>query len=194
MVGQIGPLVKVGKPYRISASHMAGAVVGGLTLGTLLGAAGTMLQAIARPPQTLAAIVVVLILLGSAANDAALIQLPRLGPARQTPQSWICSYGRTGGVFAWGFDLGLVFTTRLTSWGVFALVAYTILHGSIVSGGFIFGTYATVRALAAVVVAERSDYDVGGTCTRLSESQQARLRVAAIASAAAAGSILWILL
>ena len=84
MVGQIGPLVQVGRKKTALALHVLGGVLGGLTIGILLGFAGVLLRsAIGDALDTVFVVVVPAALVYAASVDLGL--LPRaadhVGPA-----------------------------------------------------------------------------------------------------------------
>src|SRR5919198_4320861 len=114
MVGQIGPLVQVGRRRTALALHVLGGVAGGASIGVLLGFAGLLLRAaLGDTLDTVFAIVVPAALLYAATVDLAVLPLPHFTSERQTPGAWDCALGRYPGIFAWGFDLGLGVTTRI---------------------------------------------------------------------------------
>src|ERR1043166_2631949 len=116
MVGQIGPLVQVGRRRTALALHLLGGAAGGATMGLVLGLAGLLLRAaIGDVLDTVFAVVVPAALAYAAASDLGLLPVRQLTWERQTPGSWPCSLGHYPGIFAWGPDLGLGLTTPISS-------------------------------------------------------------------------------
>ncbi|HET8570232.1 MAG TPA: hypothetical protein VFM93_14725 [Candidatus Limnocylindria bacterium] len=77
--------------------------------------------------------------------------LRRFTGARQTPGLWLCTLGAGGGVTAWGFDLGLGFTTRLPYQAVGALLAFALLNGDFAASVFVMAVYGATRSAGVVV-------------------------------------------
>jgi TM2 domain-containing membrane protein YozV len=182
MVGQIGPLVQAGKRLRIVASHVAGGLAGGLVIGILVGLLAAIIHEVVAWPREFVLAGLCSALLVAAASDARLVRPPYIWTARQTPRTWGCSFGSTPAVFAWGFDLGLVFTTRLTSFGVLVLPAFVLLNGSFIAAVGIFTAFAVTRAAVSSATALYAKDDLGEVCSRLRDSQRVRGRVAVAAS------------
>jgi hypothetical protein len=182
MVGQIGPLVQEGKRFRIVTSHVAGGLVGGLTIGIVIGLVAAILDAVAALPRVVVLVGLCGALLIAAATDARLIRIPYVWTVRQTPRTWGCSFGSTPAVFAWGLDLGLVFTTRLTSFAVLVLPVYAVLSGSFIAAVGIFAAFGVTRAVVSSTTAVYAKGDLGEVCSRLRDSQRVRAKVAIAAS------------
>lgn len=72
--------------------------------------------------------------------------LPEL--RRQTEGVWAKLFSGTVAATLWGFDLGLVFTARLTFSGVWLLVAVAMLVGEPAFGSALFVLYWLGRALS----------------------------------------------
>ena len=114
MVGQIGPLVQVGRKKTALALHVLGGIAGGLAIGIVLGFLGVLLRAaIGDALDTVFVIVVPAALIYAALVDLGVLPVRSLTWVRQTPGDWTCSMGHYPGIFAWGFDLGLGVTTRI---------------------------------------------------------------------------------
>src|SRR6476661_3485610 len=114
MVGQIGPLVQVGRKNTALALHVLGGIAGGLAIGVVLGFLGVVLRAaIGDALDTVFVVVVPAALIYAASVDLGLLPVRPITWVRQTPGDWPCSMGHYPGIFAWGFDLGLGVTTRI---------------------------------------------------------------------------------
>lgn len=190
MIGQIGPLVQAGKSSRILLSHIAGGAFGGLTTGVFLGFAAVLFHGLVSVQTTVAVSLLCLILIVAAAVDASVLHLPAIGASRQTPYSWACSFGPLPAAFAWGCDLGMMFTTRVTSYAILALPTYALLSGNLIGTCIVFLVYGVTRSLIVAMVVVRSDHDIGTVCQRLGDSQQARLRASSLASIIAVAAII----
>ena len=82
MVGQIGPLVQVGRKKTALAVHVLGGIAGGATIGLLLGFGGELLRAaLGDTLDTVFVVVVPAALLYTASVDLGLLKLPQ--PAHQ---------------------------------------------------------------------------------------------------------------
>jgi hypothetical protein len=165
MVSRIGPLVEVGRRKTALALHVAGGLLGGVTLGVLLGFAGLLLRAaIGDTLDTVFLIVVPAALLYAAALDLGLLRRPYLTWVRQTPGSWDCSLGHYPGIFAWGFDLGLGVTTRIPHQTLLVLPLAAFLAGDLATAVAIMGVYGASRALAVVAAISAADSDYAAAC------------------------------
>jgi hypothetical protein len=189
MVAQIGPLVQAGDRFRIAANHIAGGMAGGLTIGVVFGLCTILLHVVLAWPRSVIVVVLGLVLAGAFAADASLVRIRPLGLRRQTPRSWSCSFGEAAGAFAWGFDLGLALTTRLTTYAVVVLPVFAVLSGSFLLTCLVFFVYGTARAAVVVGVAARSKPAAIDLSRHLGENQATLLRLAAVASLVTAGTI-----
>ena len=107
MVGQIGPLVQVGRRRTALALHLLGGATGGALIGLVLGFAGLLLRAaLGDTLDAVFAVAVPAALAYAASVDLGLLPIRQLTWERQTPGSWPCSLGHYPGIFAWGLDLG----------------------------------------------------------------------------------------
>jgi hypothetical protein len=185
MIAQIGPLVQAGERYPIIGGHIAGGVAGGLTAGVLFGFVGAVIHAGVSVPDAVVLGGLSFILVASVIRDAGLLRLPALGTSRQTPRGWTCSFGEPSGVFAWGFDLGLGFTTRISSYTLLALPAYACLTGDFVGACFAGAVFGAARSVAAVSVATRFGWDAPDAAHALGENQAIILKLSSLGSAVA---------
>jgi hypothetical protein len=165
MVGQIGPLVQVGRRRTALALHLLGGAAGGATMGLLLGFAGLLLRAaIGDVLDTVFAVVVPAALAYAAASDLGLLPVRQLTWERQTPGSWPCSLGHYPGIFAWGFDLGLGLTTRIPYQSLLVLPIAAVLAGNLAVAVAIMTVYGTARAFAVVAAISAGGEDFPATC------------------------------
>src|SRR5262249_61452840 len=161
MVGQIGPLVQVGRKKTALALHVLGGVLGGLTIGVLLGFAGVLLRsAIGDALDTVFIVVVPAALVYAALVDLGLLPVKSLTWVRQTPGDWPCSMGHYPGIFAWGVDLGLGVTTRIPYQSLLVIPLSAFLVGDLASAVAITTAYGAARALAVVAAVPAAENDV----------------------------------
>src|SRR6266545_4991272 len=165
MVGQIGPLVQVGRRKTALAFHVLGGVAGGATIGVLLGFAGLLLRsALGDTLDTVFAVVVPLALLYTASSDFGLLRVPQLTSERQTPGSWPCALGHYPGIFGWGFDLGLGITTRIPYQSLLVLPLAALLAGDLATAVAITAVYGAARAVAVVAAVSAADHNYAAAC------------------------------
>lgn len=152
MLASITPLGERGRGSTWSftiAAFALGATAGGLVLGGLAGAAGTLL------PPTLGGhgrLAVLAAALGvAAALDARASTAP--GPRRQVNERWLDQY--RGWVYGLGFgtQLGLGLTTVITSAATYAALVAAALSGAPDRGALIGGCFGLVRGLTPLVAA-----------------------------------------
>lgn len=153
MIGQIGPLVQAGAHKQAMALHVLGGVAGGIVLGVPLAVIGAIVNAL-MPAAGITGIAVLvgasLLILGSV--DAGIMARPYLEITRQTPQNWACAMGREPAALAWGFDLALLFTTRIPFQSALALPLLVVLLDNPLAAVSVCMTYGAVRAAAAMSV------------------------------------------
>ena len=165
MVGQIGPLVQVGKRKTALAFHVLGGAAGGATIGVLLGFAGLLLRAaLGDTLDTVFVVVVPAALVYAASVDLGLLRVRPITSERQTPGSWPCSLGHYPGIFGWGFDLGLGISTRIPHQSLLVLPIAALLSGNLATAVAIMTVYGTSRALAVVAAVSAADGDFVGAC------------------------------
>ena len=165
MVSRIGPLVQVGKRKTALALHVLGGLLGGATIGVLLGFLGLVLRAgVGDTLDTAFVVVVPAALLYAAASDLGLLRVPHITWERQTPGSWTCALGHYPGVFSWGFDLGLAITTRIPYQTLLVLPLAAFLSGNLATAVAIMAVYGASRALAVVAAVSTADDDFAAAC------------------------------
>src|SRR6266511_5059046 len=165
MVGEIGPLVEVGKRKTALALHVAGGLAGGAAIGVVLGFAGLLLRAaLGGTLDTIFTVAVGAALLYAASIDLGLLPLPHLTWERQTPGAWPCALGHYPGIFGWGFDLGLGISTRIPYQSLLVLPLAALLAGDLATAVAITGTYGAARALAVVATVSAAGEDFAGAC------------------------------
>ena len=165
MVGQIGPLVQVGRRRTALALHLLGGATGGALIGLVLGFAGLLLRAaLGDTVDAVFAVAVPAALAYAASVDLGLLPIRQLTWERQTPGSWPCSLGHYPGIFAWGLDLGLGLTTRIPYQSLLVLPLAALLAGNLAAAVAITTVYGVSRAFAVVAAVSAGGDDFPATC------------------------------
>ena len=189
MVGQIGPLVQVGRRRTALALHLLGGATGGALIGLVLGFAGLLLRsALGDTLDTVFVIAIPAALVYAASVDLGLLRVRQITSERQTPGSWPCSLGHYPGIFGWGFDLGLGITTRIPYQSLLVLPLAALLVGNLGAAVAITTAYGASRALAVVAAVSAGGDDFPATCDLIQKrvlSLKSLVGIAALALAAA---------
>jgi hypothetical protein len=147
------PLVEGGRTspkYRAALIlHTAGAVLGGIGAGALLGLIGQVLIGGTRATGGVAAVAAVGLVLGLAEIGA--IRLRVMQMPRQTAKQWREWLGPVGAPLAWGVDLGSGLTTYVPFAAYWMLPLAVILRGDPRYGALLVGLFGLARALSVVV-------------------------------------------
>jgi hypothetical protein len=168
MVGQIGPLVQVGRRRTALALHVLGGATGGALIGVMLGFGGLLLRAVFGDTlDTMFAVAVPAALVFAASVDLGLLPVSPVTAERQTPSSWPCSLGHYPGIFGWGFDLGLGITTRIPYQSLLVLPLAALLSGSLPEAVAITTVYGASRALAVVAAISAGGDDFPAACNAI---------------------------
>src|SRR6266516_2629652 len=170
MVGQIGPLVQVGRRRTALALHLLGGAAGGALIGVALGFAGLLLRAaLGDTLDTVFVVAVPAALAYAASVDLGLLRIRQLTWQRQTPGDWPCSMGHYPGIFAWGFDLGLGVTTRIPYQSLLVVPLSAFLVGDMASAVAITTAYGAARALAVVAAVTSANDDFPAVCDAIQD-------------------------
>ena len=189
MVSRIGPLVEVGKRKTALAVHVAGGLVGGASIGVLLGFAGLLLRAVLGDTlDTVFIVAVPAALLYGALVDLGLVPL-QITSERQTPGSWDCALGHYPGIFAWGFDLGLGVTTRIPYQSLLVLPFAALLSGNLAAALAIMAVYGASRALAVAAAISAAGSDYAAACDAIQTRVQPLKRIVGATALVIAGLI-----
>ena len=189
MVSRIGPLVEVGKRKTALALHVAGGLVGGASIGVLLGFAGLLLRAVLGDTlDTVFIVAVPAALLYGALVDLGLVPL-QITSERQTPGSWDCALGHYPGIFAWGFDLGLGVTTRIPYQSLLVLPFAALLSGNLAAALAIMAVYGASRALAVAAAISAAGSDYAAACDAIQTRVQPLKRIVGATALVIAGLI-----
>lgn len=139
MLTSISPLGEQARGNRwatTATAYVGASLLGGLTVGALLGVAGSQVHA----PVLVAVLVCAL---------AALLDAVGLMPTlpRQVDEDWLSRY--RGWVYGagYGYQLGLGVVTIVTSAATYAMLALCFLSSGLLAGAAIGGTFGLVRAL-----------------------------------------------
>ncbi len=161
MLSSITPLGERARHNRwttTAAWYVAGSMIGGVTLGVVLGAAGQGLAAIASPLSTVAVSAIV----ASALALALLFDSGALGEKvpsihRQVNEDWLDMYRNWvyGGGFGWQLGLGVV--TIVPTAGTYVTWLMAVLTAKVWMGALIGGAFGLARGLPIVAVASATD-------------------------------------
>jgi hypothetical protein len=148
MLTSISPLGERARGNRWTVTvtlYVVASVLGGLTIGGLLGFAGSFLSASAWVAAAVCAAAGVL---------DAVRRLPTV--RRQVDEDWLTRYrGWVYGV-GFGYQLGLGVVTIVTSAATYAMLGLCLLSGSTASGLAIGGCFGLVRALPILALRRAS--------------------------------------
>jgi hypothetical protein len=162
MIGQITPLVQEASRRRwamATSAHFMGSVLSGATVGLVLG----LLGALAKLDQSRLMLACFCLLLALCIlRQVRLVYVPLPSFQRQTPKWFTSQYGDVWGAFAWGGDLGQGWTTRIEVAGIYALLAWCTLDGSVVLGSVTMGVFGAARAAPVVAAGLMAAYRHGG--------------------------------
>jgi hypothetical protein len=181
MLTSISPLGERARGNRwatTAAAYVVGSLLGGLTIGAVLGTAGSVVPDSRLVAAAVCAIAAVADLTG---------RLPALH--RQVDEDWLTRY--RGWVYGagYGYQLGLGAVTIATSAATYAALALCLLSGSPVAGAAIGGCFGLVRALPLLQL-RRADTpeQLRSVAARLEQlaSPASRATTAVLAAAAAA--------
>lgn len=174
---------------RTAAAHMIGSALGGVALGSVIGALGVAITVLASPSDTLRVSVVLACALAALVLEAT--SRERLLPTRtrQVNENWIQSY--RGWVYGGGFgaELGFGISTIITTTLVHLLVVSMLVVGSFPLALLLGLTFGAVRG-ATVLFTHNVDSPEGLRLfhQRL-DSLRSRSRSGAVASLAFASAV-----
>jgi hypothetical protein len=181
MLTSISPLGERARGNRwatTAAAYVVGSLLGGLTIGAVLGTAGSWTHASPLVAAGVCAVAAVADLTG---------RLPTLH--RQVDEDWLTrSRGWVYGL-GYGFQLGLGAVTIATSAATYAALALCLLSGSPVAGAAIGGCFGLVRALPLLQLrGAETPERLRSVAARLEQlaSPASRATTAVLAAAAAA--------
>jgi hypothetical protein len=185
MLTSISPLGERGRGNRWArtvTAYVAGSVLGGATMGAVLGLLGSPLHP--SGGVLLAAAVVCAV--------AAVLDVTRRVPTgrRQVDEDWLTRYRGWVYGLGFGYQLGLGVVTVVTSAATYATVGLCLLSGSVVAGTAIGALFGLVRAvpilrLRGATTPER----LRSVAARLEVLSRAAGRVTTAALAVAAGAL-----
>ncbi len=168
MIGKIGPLVERQARKGGLLLHVAGGTLGGVLTGVVLGIAGRSLSTALPDASTWGMLVALpFALLVAGMVDLGLTRGSTFSPRRQTPGSWSCSLGTSGGIFAWGLDLGLGVTTRFPFQSVLPVFLFALFVGEVWPAVAVMGLYGLTKSLVVALAVGRAASDYPRACTRI---------------------------
>jgi sulfite exporter TauE/SafE len=152
MLASITPLGERGRHATWGITVIAfvlGATVAAAAAGALAGAVGALALPALGTRGRLAALAVAV--LAALALDAGPARIP--GPRRQVDERWLDEY--RGWVYGFGFgaQLGLGFTTIVSSAATYVALIAALLTGDPVLGALVFGCFGVVRGLSLLAAA-----------------------------------------
>ena len=155
MLSSISPLGEQARASRwwvTTAAYVLGSLLGGLALGGLFGALGSLVPEPWRSSPWALGLAGALLLVGLAL-DLRLGGLALPSWRRQVDEQWLTRY--RGWVYGVGFgtQLGFGLVTIITSSTTYAVVLLALLTGSPAAGLLIGGVFGLVRALPSVLMA-----------------------------------------
>ena len=153
MLTSINPLGERARNQRfwVTASfYVLGSTVGGLVLGSVAGAIGTLL-----PAGDWKLLTAALVALVAAGMDLARVKPPSL--ERQVDEDWLARYRGWVYGFGFGFQLGFGLVIFVYSASFYAMLATAILSGSVVVGAVIGSMFGFVRSVVIFGVGRVKD-------------------------------------
>lgn len=148
----ITPVGEMARQQRWSvttAAYLVGALVGGIGVGSLLGAVSVAVRALV--PQAGALWLLLAVAVVGLLADLGRLPLPTWH--RQVDERWLTTY--RGWVYGAGFgvQLGAGLATIVTASATYVVMAAAVLSGSVLAGAAIGGVYGLVRALPVLAFA-----------------------------------------
>jgi len=152
MLSSISPLgerARGSRWWRTTAAYFLGSVLGGATLGALLGGVGRLVPA----PRALVAVVAAFAVLGVLADVTG--RLPTVH--RQVDETWLHRYRDWvyGGGF--GLQLGMGVLTIVTSASTYLTWCLELVTRQVIAGLVVGGVFGLARALPLLLVARVHD-------------------------------------
>src|SRR6266542_3548544 len=177
MIGQIGPLVQgAGQRARVTLPHLAGGIIGGAVAGIALGWAGTVVRAVTGQQSWLvgASLALAAICVVAGLADLGILPVELLRDRnRQTPKNWQSVLGVPGASFAWGADLALAVSTRISY--------QALLVVPVAAAVAVMATFGLTRAGVAVL-GSLTTSDVGARTSAIDAHYQMFRRLAGAGS------------
>lgn len=182
MLSSINPLGERARRQRFWVTvgwYVAGSLLGGIAIGSLSGAAGSLL-----PSGTWRAIAAVAVCVIGAALDFAGTQPPSIH--RQVDENWLTRYRGWVYGLGFGFQLGLGVVTIVTTASVYTTIALALLSGSAVWGAVIGAVFGVARAVAIVLVIHADTPDSLRAVMRRLQDRVSAARLLAVGAQAVA--------
>jgi len=182
-----------------ATAYLLGSVLGGATLGLLLGGVGDLLGraadalgvGVVAPGGAVALVVAALVCLTAAASDLRLGQWSLPSWQRQVDEDWLARYRGWVYGLGYGFQLGLGVVTIVTSAATYAVFAFALLAGSWGVGLALGAVFGLARALPVLGVARLHDFaQLRALLARVERASPKAARAAVAAEVAAAAAVL----
>jgi len=202
MLSSITPLGERGRGSRwavTATAYLLGSVLGGASLGLLLGAAGDLLAGVANalggsavaPGGSVALALAALVCLIAAASDLRLGGWSLPSWQRQVDEDWLARYRGWVYGLGYGVQLGLGVVTIVTSAATYAVFAFALLAGSWPVGPVLGSVFGLVRALPVLGLARLRDFaQLRALLARVERWSPRAGRAAVAAEVAAAAAVL----
>src|SRR6476661_1314024 len=160
MLSSISPLGERARNSRwwlTTTAYLLGSLAGGLAMGGLAAALGSLLPDAVRTSAWTLVVVAVLLLVGLASDLRGAQSLPSW--RRQVDVDWLTRY--RGWVYGLGFgaQLGFGLVTIINSATTYAVVLLAALTGHLGAGLAVGATFGVVRALPSLLMARVDDRD-----------------------------------
>ncbi len=185
MIGQIGPLVQgAGQRARVTLPHLAGGIIGGAVAGIALGWAGTVVRAVTGQQSWLvgASLALAAICVVAGLADLGILPVELLRDRnRQTPKNWQSVLGVPGASFAWGADLALAVSTRISYQALLVVPVAALLAPTFAAAVAVMATFGLTRAGVAVL-GSLTTSDVGARTSAIDAHYQMFRRLAGAGS------------
>jgi sulfite exporter TauE/SafE len=156
MLASINPLGERSRNRRWWATYgwyLAGSVLGGVSMGALLGALGVVIDELVPHVEDATAVVVLVLGLVGLVLELHVGGVPLPTVRRQVDENWIPRYRAWVYAGGFGFQLGLGVVTVVTTVTVYLAWALAVLAGSVLGGAVIGFTFGFVRAMPLLLVA-----------------------------------------
>ena len=150
MVGTIIPMVhgkrRTQRIPRLLLVHSLGSLVGGLSIGLLIGAVSSLFWRSANRPWLLVDSVVGFIAIGYSLTELGLLRLPAPQSYWTVPRQWAATKSEGTAVGLYGFSLGLGLLTPINAC-LYAVIIWALLVGQFWECVFAMSVFAVCRTV-----------------------------------------------
>lgn len=155
MLTSITPLGERGRQRRWGTTagfYVFGSILGGISIGTLLGTAGSLVPSVVRPGPAIAMVLVMGLLAVAAFHEIGAVRFRLPSIHRQVNEDWLNAYRGWVVGFGFGFQLGFAVVTFVLSLTIYTTLALAFLTFSPVLGAVVGATFGLARALPLLSV------------------------------------------